>query len=132
MLSLLSLVVGALLLSGCMTVAPDSGYAPDYMMVTAIAPYKAVADPGTQKKVAQRDAEQLARTELMNRIGELPVGNGEKIADRIARNPRMRADVLAIIRTAELVDWEVWPECNVRVWMRVDVNRVREAIAACR
>ena len=128
-----ALLVGVLMLAGCAANVP-SGPAcpPDYYMVTAISPYRPVETPGTQKKVAQADAETKARRMILEYVGSMPTGSGESVNDLIARNPRMRADVLSIVRSAELVDWEVWPECNVRVWMRVDLNRVRQAITACR
>jgi hypothetical protein len=132
-LALAAGIAAVLLLGGCAANVPcGPAVAPDYYMVTAIASYRPVEVPGTQKKMAQADAENVARRMIMEYVGSMPTGTGETVNDLIARHPRMRADVLNIVRTAELVDWEVWPECNVRVWMRVDLNRVRQAILACR
>ena len=127
------MLVGSMVFSGCAgTLACGPACPPDWYMVTATASYRPVEIPGTQKKVAQADAENIARRQIFEYVGSMPTGTGETVNQLIARNPRMRADVLNLVRTSELVDWEVWPECNVRIWMRIDLNRVRQAIQACR
>ena len=127
------MLVGILALAGCAArVASGTACAPDYYMVTATATYRPVEIPGTQKKQAQADAENQARRMIMEYVGTMPTGSGETVNDLIARLPRMRADVLNLVRTAELVDWQVTPDCSVQVWMQVDLNKVRQAIQACR
>ncbi len=79
-----------------------------------------------QRREAQNDAEQLARRELLNRVGALRLPSGQTVNDVIARDTRLRAEVLQLVRTAEVYDWRVNPqhEC-VQVWVRLDLNRVR-------
>jgi hypothetical protein len=125
----------ALAACAAMNVQPGIGYAgyqPDYYAVTATAHYRPVDIPGTQRRVAQDDAENDARRQIMAYAGSMQVKPGQTVNDIIARNSRIRAKVLDIVRTSELVDWKVVPECGtVQVWMRVDLNRIREMATLC-
>ncbi|AXA36599.1 MAG: hypothetical protein D6691_00880 [Candidatus Hydrogenedentota bacterium] len=120
------LVTVALAMIGCATMTPSHKVEPDWCLVTASAPYRPVEKPGMQRREAQNDAEQLARRELLNRVGALRLPSGQTVNDVIARDTRLRAEVLQLVRTAEVYDWRVNPqhEC-VQVWVRLDLNRVR-------
>lgn len=108
------------------------GYVPDYYSVTASARYRPVDVPGTQRRVAQTDAENDAKRQILAYVGSMQVVPGKTVNQTIAQNSRIRAKLLDIVRTSELVDWKVDPACGcVQVWMRVDLNRVRQLVALC-
>jgi hypothetical protein len=123
------LLTVALLMIGCATMTPRGKGEPDWCVVTASAPYRPVEKPGMQRREAQRDAEQLARRELLNRVGAMRLASGQTVNDVIARDTRLRTEVLQLVRTAEVFDWRVNPqhEC-VQVWVRLDLNRVRSLL----
>ncbi len=105
---------------------------PDYYTVTTTAGFRPVAVPGTQRRVAQNDAEEQARKLIYEYVGSMPVAGGRTVNDVLARDARVKARVLEYIRTAELVDWAVNPRCAcVQVWMRVDLHQVRALLASC-
>lgn len=126
------MLVALFVIAGCNTVAPPCAYPPDYYMVTTIAQYRPVNTPGTQRRVAQTDAETKAREDLLNYVGSMPAGRGRTVNDVMMRDNRIRAAVLEAIRTAEVVDWQVKP-CpgTVQVWVRLDLNRIRAIVAQC-
>lgn len=132
-----ALVAGAAVF-GCAT--PTTGIAagrtapaPDYATVTATAVYKPVAQPGTQRREAQKEAEAIARRELYEIAGAMQVTPTMTVNDVIARDSKVRSELLSYVRTAELVDWKVTPECGrVQVWMRLDLNRVRTLVSCNR
>ncbi|MCX7717537.1 MAG: hypothetical protein N2111_03930 [Candidatus Sumerlaeaceae bacterium] len=126
---LFALMVAAMA-AGCAT-AGGRRPAPDCVTVTAVGYYKPVAMPGTQRRVAQNEAEAAGRRQLLEIVGAMPLAGGGTVRDAMARNSVMRADILNIVRTAEVADWQVDPACGrVTVWMRLDLNRVRETLAA--
>ncbi|MGI8907994.1 MAG: hypothetical protein ACR2IE_16065 [Candidatus Sumerlaeaceae bacterium] len=105
---------------------------PDYYVVTATAGFRPVSVPGTQRRVAQNDAEAKARRQIHEVVGSMPISRGRTVNDVITRDIRLKAKVLEYIRTAELVDWQVFPACAcVQVWVRVDLNAIRAIISAC-
>jgi hypothetical protein len=105
---------------------------PDYYAVTAMARYRPVDVPGTQRRVAQTDAENDAKRQILAYVGSMQVVPGKTVNQTIAQNSRIRAKVLDIVRTSELVDWKVDPACGaVQVWMRVDLNRIRQLVSLC-
>ena len=105
---------------------------PDYYSVTATACYKPVSVPGTQRRMAQNDAEEIARRQLLEFVGAMRTGSGCTVNDVIARDSQKRANVMAIIRNATVVDWKVCPAGGqVQVWLRIDLNDVRRAVAGC-
>ncbi|MBX7246081.1 MAG: hypothetical protein K1X53_11335 [Candidatus Sumerlaeaceae bacterium] len=117
-----------LVLTGCATTG-SHGYTPDYCTVTAVGYYKPVAVPGTQRRLAQDEAEADARRQLLEKAGALPACKGT-VNDMIARDQNFRAEVLNKVRTAEVVDWKVEPACGkVTVWMRLDMNVIRAIVA---
>ena len=112
--------------------AQQQGYWPDYYMVTTTATFRPVTVPGTQRRVAQTDAELKARRLLQEYAGAMPVGQGRTVNDVIAHDARLKAKILEYIRTAEVVDWRVNPGCAcVQVWVRIDLNAVRSILTAC-
>lgn len=129
LIPLLTLVIAASM-AGCATAGVRKA-APDYVTVSAVGHYKPVAVPGTQRRVAQNEAEAAARRQLLEIAGSLPLASGGTAHDAMARNSVMRAEILNIVRTAEVVDWQVEPACGrVTVWMRLDLNRIRSTLAA--
>lgn len=130
------LVVVALLFSAGSASAfwgrPDPVHQPEWYTVTTTAGYRPVSVPGTQRRVAQNDAEEKARRLIYEYVGSLPVGRGRTANDVMARDARVKARVLEYIRTAEVVDWAVNPRCAcVQVWVRVDLQQVRALLASC-
>lgn len=127
-------IVAAAMLCSC-AVLPMGSPAPagDFYTVTTTAKYQPVPVPGAQRRDAQARAEEEARNQIMTYVGRMPAGNGtETVFDVMARDSRLRADVLKIVRMAEVVDWKVVPECGtVQVWVRVDLNCIRAIVAGC-
>lgn len=110
----------------------DALHQPEWYTVTTTAGYRPVSVPGTQRRVAQNDAEEKARRLIYEYVGNLPVGKGRIANDVMARDARVKARVLEYIRTAEVVDWAVNPRCAcVQVWVRVDLHQVRALLASC-
>lgn len=106
--------------------------APDYHTATATANYRPVDRPGMQRRVAQTDAEEKARKEIYEFVGSLRSSQGYSVNDLLARDARLKARVLEIIRNSETYDWTVNPACAcVQVWVRLDVNQVRAALGQC-
>lgn len=130
-----ALIAGAAVF-GCAT--PTAGIAagrtaPDYANVTATASYKPVGQPGTQRREAQKEAEAMARRQLYEIAGAMRVTPTMTVNDVVARDSKVRSELLSYVRTAELVDWKVTPECGrVQVWMRLDMNRVRTLVSCDR
>lgn len=105
---------------------------PDFYTLTTTAPYRPVQVPGTQRRVAQQDAEEQARKELYEYIGSFHYQNGTTVNDVLNRDARLKARVLEIIRNSETVDWAVCPQnACVQVWVRLDINKVRAALGQC-
>lgn len=127
-------------LSGCNTglyatggVATFNTAAPDYIVTTAKASYKPVNQPGTQRRAAQNEAEELARREISAMAGAMEVAPGMTVNDVIARDSKVRSEFLNYVRTAEVIDWKVDPACGeVQVWLRLDLNRVRLLVSCNR
>jgi len=124
----------ALLTVLCLLFAGHSGYAAsygDYYTVTATAGFRPVNTPGTQRRVAQNDAEASARRQIYEYVGSWKLANKRTVNDVLAKDARLKARILEAIRNAELVDWVVNPQCNsVQVWMRIDQNTIRALLAA--
>jgi hypothetical protein len=100
--------------------------------VSTLASFRPVTVPGTQRRVAQNDAEAKARKMIYEYVGSMRISKGRTVNDIIAKDSRLRAKVLEYIRTAEVVDWKVNPACAcVQVWVRVDLNVIRSFIATC-
>ena len=119
-----------------MLIPISSGYAdapqPDYYTVTTTAAYRPVDRPGTQRRVAQQDAEEKARKEIYEYVGSFRYQDGRTINDVLNQDARLKARVLEIIRTSETVDWAVASQCAcVQVWVRLDINKVRAALGEC-
>ena len=103
---------------------------PDYYMVTATAPYRPVSLPGTQRRVAQNDAEAIARRQILEYVGSMPVGGGKKVNDVMAQDSRLRTEILSLVRNSDVYDWKVCRNCcEVQVWVRIDLNCIRGALA---
>ncbi len=124
----------ALALAACSTVTPGGGgWVPDYVTATGVGQYRPVSVPGTQRRAAQNDAELEAKRQLQEQAGAIRVTPALTVNDIAAKDSKVRSELLSIIRTAELVDWKVRPECGeVQVWMRVDMNRVRQLVSCNR
>lgn len=135
MLKKLSSLIAVIMLTVtlcCTGSAVAAGGAPDYYTVTATANYRPVDRPGTQRRVAQTDAEEKARKEIYEYVGSMRYVDGRTVNDLLARDARLKARVLEIIRTSETADWAVNPGCAcVQVWVRLDLNRVRQALGEC-
>lgn len=107
-------------------------YQPDYYAVTTTANYRPVDRPGTQRRVAQTDAEEKARKEIYQYVGSMRLQDGRTVNDLVARDARLKALVLEIIRNSETYDWRVIPvQTCVQVWVRLDINKVRAALRQC-
>jgi len=120
-------VAGLALLSGCAGVLGSRQPAPDWAIAQACAPYRPVDKPGMQRREAQQDAETLARRRLMNEIGRMRIDGKQTVNDVIARDTRLRARLLELVRTAEVYDWSVdEARGEVHVAVRLDRNKVRE------
>lgn len=121
----------ALAMAACATTGGGAAYQPDYASVTASAPYHPVSTPGTQRRAAQNDAESTARRQLLETAGAITMPNGMTVNEIAAKDPRIRSELHALVRTAEVTDWKVDPACGeVTVCMRLDLNRVR-VLASC-
>lgn len=104
----------------------------NYFSATAMASYRPVAVPGTQRRVAQNDAEDKARKLIYEYVGSLRAPDGRTINDILVRDARLQAKILETIRTSELVDWRVTPQCaSVQVWMRLDINKIWGVLSQC-
>jgi hypothetical protein len=130
----LILAVISVLMAACsMTSATSSRYQPDWYEVSTVAHFRPVSTPGTQRRVAQKDAEDEARRLIHEHVGSMPAGKGKTVNDVIGRDAQLRAAVLGIVRNAEVRDWKVCQqECKVQVWLRIDLNQVRAIVAQCR
>lgn len=125
--------MGAIVLSLTLTLTAGAA-APygDFYTVTATANYRPVPQPGTQRRVAQTDAEEKARKQIYEYVGSLRYADGRTINDILARDARLKARVLEIIRKSETIDWAVAPGCAcVQVWVRLDINLLRAALSEC-
>ncbi len=106
--------------------------AADYYTTRAAANYRPVVVPGTQRRVAQTEAEEVARKEILRHVGELPTRSGYSVNSIITRDARLRAKIYELVRRSELVDWVVEPQLSrVTVCMRIDRDEVRALIAQC-
>ncbi len=104
---------------------------PDWVIASATAPYRAVDIPGRQRREAQNDAETLARRQLLNEVGRMRVKGTSTVNDLVARDPRLRAAILDLVRTAEVYDWQVdETRGEVSVSVRLDRNKVCELFAS--
>jgi tetrahydromethanopterin S-methyltransferase subunit F len=131
-ISLAAGVLMALILIITPAIAAAAAPQPDFYMVTATANYRPVDRPGTQRRVAQNDAEEKARMEIYEYVGNMRSRDGRTINDLLARDARLKARVLEIIRNSETYEWGVAPGCAcVQVWVRLDLNFVRAALAQC-
>lgn len=105
---------------------------PDFYVATATAAYRPVDRPGTQRRVAQADAEETARKQIYEYVGSLRYSDGRTINDIINRDARLKARILEIVRKSETHDWRVNPACaSVQVWVRLDINKIRAALGEC-
>ncbi len=104
----------------------------NFYTVTATANYRPVDRPGTQRRVAQTDAEEKARKQIYEYVGSMRHPDGRTVNDLLAKDARLKAKVLEIIRNSDTVDWAVAPGCAcVQVWVRLDINLVRAALGEC-
>ena len=127
------LVAVSIVLAACSMTPAGSHYQPDWYEVSTVANYRPVNEPGTQRRVAQKDAETEARRLIHEHVGAMRVGKGKTVNDVITRDAQLRAAVLGVVRNAEVRDWQVYPqERKVQVWMRVDLNHVRAILAPYR
>ncbi len=105
---------------------------PNLHTVTATANYRPVDVPGTQRRVAQTDAEEKAHKEIYEYVGSMRLVDGRTVNDILARDARLKARILEIIRKSKTVDWAVAPGCAcVQVWVQLDINQVRAALGEC-
>lgn len=129
-----------LALGGCMAFVPEPGpeatrmpgAPPGVFETTAIAYYKPVPVPGTQRRAAQYEAEEKARRKVLEYVGNLPAGPGgqQTVNQAMNRDPQVRARVLEFVRTSELADWIVDPCAgSVQVIVRADLCRLRAILA---
>ncbi|MGB9691047.1 MAG: hypothetical protein ACPL7D_02645 [Candidatus Sumerlaeaceae bacterium] len=124
------MLVVAFALTGCAGLSFGRRSQPEWVVASATAPYRAVDVPGRQRREAQNDAETLARRQLLNEIGRMRVTGKSTLNDLIARDPRLRAAVLDLVRTAEVYDWRVdETRGEVSVSIRLDRNRICELLA---
>jgi len=104
----------------------------DFYVVTATANYRPVDRPGMQRRVAQQDAEEKAHQQIYTYVGNMRLADGRSVNDLLAKDARLKARVLELIRTSETFDWRVEPGCAcVQVWVRLDLNTVRAALGEC-
>lgn len=133
--------VSALLLCGCGTLVSPSGLGvtqmpgppPEVFETTAVASYKPVPVPGTQRRAAQFEAEEKARRQVLEYVGSLAAGPGgrETVNQVMNRDPQLRAKVLEFVRTSCLADWLVDPCAgSVQVIVRADLTRLEAILAA--
>jgi len=126
-----ALSIAAILLVELVSTASAASQ-PDYYTVTTTAAYRPVDRPGTQRRVAQQDAEEKARKEIYEYVGSFRYQDGRTINDILNQDARLKARVLEIIRTSETVDWAVASQCAcVQVWVRLDINKIRAALGEC-
>lgn len=132
---IISLNAAIFLMIALMTISisPGSAAVPaDFYSVTTIAAYRPVDRPGTQRRVAQTDAEEKAHKQIYEYVGSFRYRDGRTVNDILNQDARLKARVLEIIRTSETYDWGVNPACAcVQVWVRIDINKVRAALAQC-
>lgn len=101
-------------------------------VVTATASYRPVDVPGTQRIVAQQDAERNARQIIQNYVGSVRLQDGRTVNDVLVRNSKLKARVMEVIRKAEVVDTKVAPRnASVQVWVQIDLNDVWAVINSC-
>lgn len=136
-----SLICAVVFLSGCMPLLPRvvgpgvtqmPGPAPTEYEATAVARYKPVPVPGTQRRAAQYEAEEKARRQVLDYIGSLPAGpdGTRSVSELMNSNPQLRAKVLEYVRTACVADWAVDPCAGqVRVNVRADLLQLRAILA---
>lgn len=104
----------------------------NYFVATATASFRPVDIPGTQRRVAQDDAEKQARQVLLNHIGSLRLQNGQTINALLMKDQRLKASIFEVIRKAEVQEAKVSPhKANVQVWVRVDKNEIWGIINGC-
>lgn len=129
----LARATGAIILSLTMTITAGAAVPlGDFYTVTATANYRPVSQPGTQRRVAQTDAEEKARKQIYEYVGSLRYPDGRTVNDILARDARLKARVLEIIRKSETIEWAVAPGCAcVQVWVQLDINLVRAALSEC-
>ncbi len=130
----------ALILTGCTALLPPPGPGvtempgppPNVFEASAIAHYKPVPVPGTQRRAAQHEAELDARRQILEYVGSLPLRprSPETINEAMTRHPQLRAKVLEFVRTTPLADWSVDP-CvgSVQVIIQADMIRLQRLLA---
>lgn len=130
----LRLIMAFIFTVAAMTATPVTAAAPkpQYYSVTASANYRPVDRPGTQRRVAQTDAEVKAHKQIYEYVGSMRLLDGRTINDILARDARLKALILETVRKSETYDWAVAPGCAcVQVWVRLDINLIRNALGAC-
>lgn len=121
------LLVLAGVMSGCAALVGGTASEADWVAVSACAPYRPVDKPGMQRREAQNDAETLARRALLAQVGRMRIRGRETVNDLVTRDVHLRAELLRLVRTAEVYEWKVDEQRGeVCVWMRLDRHRVRE------
>ncbi len=135
------LAAAAVTLGGCMVAAPPAapgvthlpGAAPGVYETSAEAWYKPVPVPGTQRRVAQGEAEAKARRQVLEYVGSLPAGaSGQETVNQVMnRDPQLRAKILEFVRTSKVADWIVDPCAGrVQVIVRADLAHLRAILAS--
>lgn len=129
-----------LMLTGCTALLPPPGPGvtempgppPNVFEASAVARYKPVPVPGTQRRAAQYEAENDARRQILEYVGSLPVmpGRPETISDAMNRHPQLRARILEFVRTSPVADWSV-DTCagSVQVIVQADMIRLQQILA---
>lgn len=116
----------------CICMAAQGRPPADFYSVTATAAYRPVDRPGTQRRVAQTDAEEKARKQIYEYVGSMRYADGRSINEIINRDARLKAKILELVRNSETYDWGVNPACAcVQVWVRLDLNKIRAALGEC-
>lgn len=128
------------LFTGCAALLPPPGPGvteppgppPGVYETAAVAYYKPVPVPGTQRRAAQHEAEQRARRQVLEYIGSLQArpGSPETLLQMMSRHPQMRAKVLEFVRTTPVADWSVDPAAGcVQVIVQADLCRLQTILA---
>ena len=128
------------LLAGCAALLPPPGPGvteppgppPGVYETAAVAYYKPVPVPGTQRRAAQHEAERRARRQVLEYIGSLQArpDSPETILQMMNRHPQMRARVMEFVRTTPVADWSVDPAAGcVQVIVQADLCQHQDILA---
>lgn len=104
----------------------------NYYVATSTASFRPVDIPGTQRRVAQDDAEKQARQTIYNQIASIKLQNGQTVNSLLVKDQRLKASILEVLRKAEVQEAKVYPhKASVQVWVRVDMNEIWGILHGC-